>query len=76
MLEVGQNAQKLVAEATASAPPCYVHAGPIDVVLANRISKHALCDVGLVGDTGIHISQLPQSSSLQSTNKLLQRMFA
>ena len=24
-----------------------------DVVLANRISQHALCDVGLVGNTGI-----------------------
>ena len=47
-----------VAEATASAPPatCYVHAGPgsrIDVVLANRICRHAICDVGLVAATGI-----------------------
>ena len=65
----------LVAEATASSLPatCYVHAGPgnrIDVVLANRISKHALCDVGLVGNTGIpRISLLPLCSSLQSMNK-------
>ena len=74
-----------VAEATASGPlaTCYVHAGPgsrIDVVLATRISKHALCDVGLVGDTGIpthpHISMFPKSSSLQSTNKPLRRLCA
>ena len=48
----------LVAEATARAPPAtrYVHAGPwsrIDVVLANRICEHALCDAGPVGATGI-----------------------
>ena len=33
-----------------------MHAGPgnrIDVVFANRISKHALRDVDLVGSTGI-----------------------
>ena len=67
----------LVAESTASAPPatCYVHAGPasrIDGVLANLISKHALCDVGLVGDTGIptHLP-LPHFSSLHSLIKPL-----
>ena len=35
---------------------CFVHTGAgsrIDVVLANRIAKHSLRDVGLVGDTGI-----------------------
>ena len=59
----------LVAEATATSPPatCYVHAGPgsrIDVVLANRISKHALCDAGLVGDTGIP-THLPVAAVFQ-----------
>ena len=59
----------LVAEATASSPPatCYVHAGPgsrIDVVLANRISKHALRDAGLVGDTGIP-THLPVAAVFQ-----------
>ena len=59
----------LVAEATASAPPvtCYVHAGPgsrIDVVLANRTCKHALCDVGLVGNTGIP-THLPAAAVFQ-----------
>ena len=59
----------LVAEATASSrlATCYVHAGPgnsIDVVLANRISKHALCDVGLVGNTGIP-THLPVAAVFQ-----------
>ena len=59
----------LVAEATASPvlATCYVHAGPgsrIDVVLANRICKHALCDVGLVGATGIP-THLPVAAVLQ-----------
>ena len=59
----------LVAEATASSPlaTCYVHAGPgsrIDVVLANRISKHALCDVGLVGNKGIS-THLPVAAVFQ-----------
>ena len=43
----------LVAQATTST--CYVHAGlgsRNDVVFADRISKHVLCD-GLVGDVGI-----------------------
>ena len=52
----------------ARAPPtCYVHAGSgtrIDVVHANRISKHALCDVGLVGDTGIP-THLPVAAVFQ-----------
>ena len=46
---------------------CYVHAGPgsrIDVVLANRIIKHALCDVGLVGATGIP-THLPVAAVFQ-----------
>ena len=59
----------LVAGATASAPPatCFVHAGPgsrIDVVLASRICKHALCDVGLVGDSGIP-THLPVAAVFQ-----------
>ena len=60
----------LVAEASASAPPmtCHVHAGPgnrNDVVLANRISKHALCDVGLVGAIDIP-THLPVAAVFQS----------
>ena len=48
----------VVAEASALEPAatCFVHAGPgsrIDAVLANRIAKHLLCDVGLVGSSGI-----------------------
>ena len=59
----------LVAEATASALPatCYVHGGPgsrIDVVLANRISKHAPCDVGLVDATGTP-THLPVAADFQ-----------
>ena len=44
-----------------------MHAGPgsrIDVVLANRICKHALCDVGLVGATGIP-THLPVAAVFQ-----------
>ena len=57
----------LVAEVTARSPPatCYVHAGPgsrIDVVLANRISKHALCDRR-------HRHTHTSPSSLQNMNK-------
>ena len=48
----------VVVEAFASEPAatCFVHAGPgsrIDAELAHRIAKHSLCDVGLVGATGI-----------------------
>ena len=71
----------LVAEASASALPatCYLHAAlgnRIDVVLANRISKHALSDVCLVGRHWQYprISLLPLCSSLQSMNKSSQRL--
>ena len=57
------------AAATASTPlaTCCVYAGPgsrIDVVLANRISKHALCDVGLVSGIGIP-THLPVAAVFQ-----------
>ena len=72
----------LVAEATASAPPatCYVHAGPgsrIDV--CSRIVSANTRSVMLVWWATLaypHISLLLQSSSLQSMNKLLQRLYA
>ena len=59
----------LVAEAKASAPlaTCCVHTSPgsrIDVVLANRISKHALCVVGLVDCAGIP-THLPVAAVFQ-----------
>ena len=37
---------------------CFGHAGPwsgIDAVLANRVARHSLCDVGLVGATGMFL---------------------
>ena len=44
------------AAVVAEASTCFVHAGPgsgIDAVLANRVAKHSLRDVGLEGATGI-----------------------
>ena len=71
VIDVGRwvDCAALVAEATARALPttCYVLAGPrsrIDVVLANCIRKHALCDVGLVGATGIP-THLPGAAVFQ-----------
>ena len=55
----GQTAQRWLQKRLPRSPflsACFVHTGAgsrIDVVLANRIAKYSLRDVGLVGDTGI-----------------------
>ena len=59
----------VVTEASALEPAatCFVFAGPgsrIDAVLANRTAKHSLCDVGLVGATGI-ITYVPVAAVFQ-----------
>ena len=61
----------MVTEPSALEPAatCFVYAGPgsrIDAVLANRMAKHSLCDVGLVGATGIP-TYLPVAAVFQLT---------
>ena len=59
---------------------CFVHAGPgsrIDAVFADRIAKHSLCDVGLVGAIGI-FSHVPVAAvfPLAEMNKRQQQLHA